>query len=92
MTALKRELTNKGILHEADDLACMRGAQYDTCERLVSITSDFIITVFHSAVLPSELHLYDRKTLHPIGGQNLIPDRYSFRGNSREWDSYFWEV
>ena len=90
MTALKRELTNRGILHEADDLACMRGAEYDTCERLVSITPLYIITVFHSAVLPSELRLYDRKTFRPIGGQNLIPERYI--GTKGEWESYFWEV
>ncbi len=89
MNALKRELTRKGILHEADELACMRGAQYDTCERLVSITPLYIITVFHSAVLPSEIHLYERKTLRPIGGQNLIPEN-CFR--EREWDSFCWEA
>lgn len=89
MTALKRELTKRGILHVADEFECMRGAQYDTCECLVSITENFIITVFHSAVLPSELHIYERKTLRPIGGQNLYPDN-CFR--EREWDSFCWDA
>lgn len=90
MNAIKRELTRRGILHEANEYDYMKDAEYDMCERLVTVTREFIITVFHSAVLPSEIRLYDRTTLFPIGGQNLLPERCSFFRYNK-WDSYFYE-
>ena len=87
MNRLKKELQNRGIVYEADDYeVIMRGAEYDCCEKLVSFTSEIVITVFYSAVLDPVLHIYDAHTLTEIGEQQLYPER-SFSG-CRTWGSY----
>ena len=87
MTRFKRELLSRGICYEADEIdILMKGAEYDCCEKLVSFTSEVVITVFYSAVLDPILHIYDARTLTEIGEQNLYPER-SFSGCST-WDSH----
>ena len=86
MTRLKKELTKKGILYEADEFECMKGAEYDWCRQLVTITNDFIITVMYSAVLDPTFYLYDRKTFKLIGEQLVYPEKM-FWGNTRTWCS-----
>ena len=87
MNALKRELRKRGIIYDTDEYeVLMRGAEYDTCEQLVSVTETAVITVFYSAVLDPILRLYDRRTLAPIGEQDMFPSR-SFKGN-RTWGSF----
>ena len=87
MTRLKRELLSRGICYEADEIdILMKGAEYDCCEKLVSFTSEVIITVFCSAVIDPILHLYDAHTLTEIGEQQLYPER-NFSG-CRTWGSY----
>ena len=87
MTRLKKELTNRGIIYDVDDIKVMLyGSGYDNEQRLVDITSEFVIVVHYSAVLDPFLRLYDRHTLTEIGEQQLYPER-SFSG-SRTWGSY----
>lgn len=92
MNKAEKFLTDKGILYEADDEAddfeVMKGAEYDWCRKLVEITDQFIITVFYSAVLDPEIHLFDRNTFQLIATQNLYPDNMSFMGTKNQWCSY----
>ena len=75
MTRLKKELTDRGILYEADDYwVLMHGIEHDWCRKLVDITDQFIITVMYSAVLDTELHIFDRNTFELVAQQNLYPD------------------
>lgn len=87
MNAVKRELTNRGILFKANDEDMWRGPEYDTDAYLVDITDKFVITITYSAVLPETLRIYERKTLKPIGEQELYPD-ITFWGKSRTWNSH----
>jgi len=87
MTRLKKELEKAGIIYEADEFECMKGAEYDWCRKLVDITDNFIITVFYSAVLDPELHIFDKNTFEMIAQQNLYPDDMRLFDNNR-WGSY----
>ena len=88
MNRLKKELRDRGILFEADEMQIMRGAEYDCEEKLVSFTSEIIITAFFSAVLDPILRLYDAHTLAPIGEQDMYKDTYWFTGKARNpWGS-----
>jgi hypothetical protein len=88
MNRLKKELTKKGILYEADDFEISRGAEYDWCRRLVTITDQFIVTVMYSAVLNPEFQLFDRNTYEMIAQQNVLyADRFD---NCNTWESYVW--
>lgn len=80
MNRLHKELHKRGVEYEADDMMIMKGAEYDCCEKLVDIVGDFIITAYYSAVLPTELRIYD-KHYNPIGGQGLEKDYLGFCGN-----------
>lgn len=87
MTRLEKELRNRGIVFDADDMMiAMHGIEYDMDEHLVTITGDFIITRWSSAVLDSELRIYDRRTFEMIGSQDLFPS-FAFNGG-RTWHSY----
>ena len=87
MTRLKKELSARGIIYDADELDILfKGAEYDNSESLVDITSDFLITVHYSAVLDPFFRIYDRHTLTEIGEQQMYPER-SFSG-CRTWGSY----
>lgn len=79
MNKVEKVLTEKGILYEADDYQCSKGAEYDWCRRLVDITDDFIITVMYSAVLDEALYIYDRRTFELVAEQSLFPE-YTFFG------------
>ena len=79
MTRLKREMLERGIIYEADEQMMMWGPEYDTCQRLVDITNDFIIAVWYSAVLDPMLNIFDRKTFQFIAQQDMMPD-YEFFG------------
>lgn len=86
MTRLKKELTKAGIIFEADDYDIMKGAEYDCCQRVVDITSDFIITVYHSAVIDPMFNIYDRRTFQFIAQQDVSPDYYFFdRKSMNPW-------
>ena len=80
MNRLHKELHRKGIEYDADDMMIMRGAEYDCCEKLIDIVNGFIITAFYSAVLPTEIRIYD-KHFNPIGGQDFERDPLGFCGN-----------
>lgn len=86
MRRMDKEFEKRGITWESDEMdIIMKGLEYDSCQKLVDITEDYIITVFYSAVLDPELMLYDRRTFEPIAVQNLYPEM-SFSG-SRTWGS-----
>jgi len=90
MTRLKKELTNRNIIWDADDYMIMMGPEHDTCSELVDITDQFVITCFHSAVLDPILHLYDRKTLQLIAYQDLYKDTNSFNlVSTNPWNAWF---
>ena len=74
MTRLTKELMKAGIIFEADDLAIMRGPEYDVDRKLVAIEGNYIITVTYSAVLDPRLDLWNRHTFDWVGSQNLYPD------------------
>jgi len=87
MTRLTKELKKKGIIHDTDDMqAYLYGTEYDTEEKLVGIFGGFIVTVWYSAAMDTELHIYDRNTFEAIGGQYLHKDRM-FNGYST-WGSF----
>ena len=88
MNKVEKFLTDKGILYEADDLEISKGIERDWCRRLVEITDQFIITVMYSAVLDTELHIFDRHTLELIAQQNLYPDKFGLFGKENPWGSY----
>lgn len=89
MNKLEKFLTDKGILYEADDFEIMKGAEYDWCRKLVTITDQFIVTVFYSAVLDTEIHIFDRHTFEMVAQQNLYPDDMRLFDNNR-WGSFVW--
>ena len=87
MTALKRELTKRGILYDEDEyMIIMHGAEYDQCTKLVSVTESIVTVVWYSAVLDPVLRLYDRKTIEPVGEQ-LLHKETMFNGK-KTWGSY----
>jgi len=88
MNKVEKFLTDKGILYEADDFEIMKGAQYDWCRKLITITDQFIITVMHSAVLDSEIQLFDRNTFEMIAVQSLYPDSCGLFGQYNKWGVY----
>lgn len=89
MRAITRELRKRGIIYTADEFECMRGAEYDVDEKLISIEGNFLMTVVYSAVLDPILRLYDRRTLEFVGEQNMFPEM-SFSG-VKTWGSYIAE-
>lgn len=87
MNRLKKELAARGIVYEADEIdIVMHGIEHDNAERLVSFTSDIIITVWESAVMDPVFRLYETRTLKAIGEQNVYPEM-SFAG-CRTFGSY----
>lgn len=76
MNRLEKVLKKKGIIYEADEFSCMRGAEYDEAQYLIDIDykSGIIICEYDNAVLPSEFRIYDARTLTLIGGQQINKD------------------
>ena len=68
MNRMTKEFINRGIItdpmNETWDI-------YDEDEELFDITDRFIITLWGSNCLEPQIHIYDRFTLEPIGGQDL---------------------
>ena len=92
MKRLTKELIKAGILFETDELDITLHGAIDACSRLVEITDDFIITAVFSEVMPTELHLFDRRTWEIVAKQDLQPD-WTFPNpetnrTSRTWHSY----
>ena len=79
MRKMDKVFEERGITYEADEYAIMMGAEYDTCQKVIDITNDFIITIWYSAVLDPMLSIYDRRTFELIGQQNYRPE-YEFCG------------
>lgn len=88
MNKVEKFLTEKGVLYEADDYEISKGAEYDWCRKLITITDQFIVTVMHSAVLDSEFQIFDRKTYKLVAQQNVWYADRVFKENP--WDSYVW--
>lgn len=79
MNRLKKELTARGIIYQNDD-------QYEEGRELVTVTPNFIITLWGCNVLPTEIHLFD-KQFNLIAKQNLIPEDMFFQ-EGKTWNSY----
>ena len=88
MTRLEKELRNRGILFEADELDIMRGPEHDVETWLIDITDTVIIIGWASQVMPNRFNLYDRKTLELIGTQQMERDDQPFFGTGKRnpWD------
>jgi len=85
MNRLNKELRRRGIVYDADEIAIvMKGAEYDTDTRLVSIENGIITILWTSAVMDAMFKLYDL-SFKLIGVQNVHPER-SFSG-CRTWGS-----
>jgi len=80
MRRMDKVFEERGIVYEADEQMIMWGPEYDTCQKLVDITDDFIIAVWYSAVLDPQFVLYDRRSLQMIAQQNVSPE-YEFFGD-----------
>ena len=78
MTRLEKELRNRGIIFEADELDIMRGAENDQESWLIGVTDMVIIIGWASAVVPSRYQLYDRKTFEFIGSQQMEKETQFF--------------
>lgn len=86
MSRLTKELKKRGIVFEADDLAIMRGAEYDIAESFFTVAGNFIITIWSSAVLDPIFKIYDCRTLKLVGTQNVYPDYMTFGDVVNKWD------
>ena len=93
MNRVKKELRKAGIIFEPDEIdIIMKGPEYDTSERLVTITNDIIVTVRYSAVLDPAFILYDRRSFEPIGQQVLYKDNDFFGTKAKNpWLVGFYE-
>lgn len=90
MNRLKKELTNRGIIYQPDEIdIVIKGVEYDMAQTLVDFTSEVIICLWSSAVMEPILKLYDAHTLTEIGEQQLYPD-HTFSG-ARTWGSYAYD-
>ena len=82
MNRLKKELTARGIIYEND-------GGYEEGRSLITVTPNFIITLWGCNVLPTEIHLFD-KQFNLIAKQNLIPEDQFFR-KGKTWNSYVFD-
>lgn len=88
MNRLERELQNRGIIYEADEIACMRGAEYDVDTKLVSVENGVITILWESAVMDPMFKLYDIH-FNLIGEQDVYPMQgFSHEGRHLEWGSW----
>lgn len=68
MNRMTKELINRGIITDPN----YEGWSLDEVEEeLYEITDKFIITLWWHNSLEPQIHIYDRFTLEPIGGQDL---------------------
>ena len=81
MNRLKKELVRHGIVFQNEGY----DDPYEQEREFVAIKGDFIITLFYSNVMPTEIHLFNKK-FHFVGSQNLYPER-SLSRKGREWNS-----
>lgn len=88
MNRLTKELTNRGIIYEAEDYLIGMGPEYDNSASLAFIDGDFLVTIHYSAVLDPTFRIYDAHTLTLIGVQNRYLD-IDFNGG-KTWGSYAW--
>ena len=80
MRRMDKVFEEYGIIYEADDYQLLWGPEYDTCQKLVDITDDFIIAVHYSAVLDPVFSIYDRRSFKMIAQQEVRPE-YTFFGD-----------
>ena len=84
MTRLEKELRNRGIVFDADELdILMKGPEYDEDARLVDVTNNVIIIAYYSMVVPPRFQLFDRKTLEFIGSQDMDKDDQPLFGEGK---------
>ena len=90
MNRLKRELTKRGMIYEADELnIVLHGAEYDVDAQLVTITPTVIVIAEYSAVMPARFVLYDRFTFEFIASQDMYLDgnpAFIGTGKMNPWD------
>lgn len=86
MRRMDKVFEERGITYEADEQMMMWGPEYDSRQKLVDITDDFIIAVWYSAAVDPQFVLYDRRSLQMIAQQNVNPE-YEFFGykNKNPW-------
>ena len=80
MNRLEKELRNRGIIFEADEFDITKGAEYDECTHLVTITDTVLVVAYYSGVIDPMFRLYDRKTLEFICSQDMYRDDQPFFG------------
>lgn len=83
MNRLKKELISHHIIFQND-------GGYEDGRELVALTDKFIITVWFSNVLPTEIHLFDRN-FNQIGTQLLFPEDMLFSEGKTWWSYVFGE-
>lgn len=83
MNRLKKELISRHIIFQND-------GGYEDGRELIAVTEKFIITVWFSNVLPTEIHLFDRN-FNPIGTQLLFPEDMLFSEGKTWWSYIFGE-
>lgn len=83
MNRLKKELISRHIIFQND-------GGYEDGRELVALTDKFIITVWFSNVLPTEIHLFDRN-FNQIGTQLLFPEDMLFSEGKTWWSYVFGE-
>jgi hypothetical protein len=86
MNRLKKELTKRGIIYEAD-----YNDEYDQSESLVTITDRVIVTIYESLVLPSMYKFYDKSTYEFVGCQDTTKSQGIIMNNN-PWSSYMMEA
>lgn len=84
-TRLTKELKRRGIIFEDEMSAVESGRD------VFAIVGDFLITVYYASVIDPQFHIYDRRTLEPIGGQNVYPEEYHFNDSNDKWYSFTFE-
>ena len=81
MTRLKKELIKHGIVFQNEGY----DDPYEQEREFVAIEGDFIITLFYSNVMPTEIHLFNKR-FHFVGSQNLRPEPMLF-SEGKTWNS-----
>ena len=77
MNRLKKELTSHGVIYECE------GDEYEEERILITVTKEYIVTVWRCLVMPSEIHIFD-KQYNMIGRQYLFPHDRMFH-SVNEW-------
>lgn len=90
MNRLKKKLREERIIFTEDEYMSNHRYSCPPCEEtLVDIVGNYIITVWTSAVMPAEFHIYNRNTYMPVATQCCEPES-TFSG-ARTWGSFVFD-